>query len=323
MADQPRAAVLGAGHSGRTWVTILSQRFRPIAIWEPDPDTGRGARRQLRDVVVTADLETTVANATLVVVTTHGQVRSDVLSRLAPLLAHGAIVIIDGVGHETALAQCAHSLPAHVNVLAVTIIPSRVRAEAFDDEASKSQTRFGRRRSVSSENAQEHILSGDACGITVAPNAHPDAVGVVHALVDQAGGRVWFGDASEIDSQATAALILPSLVGGALVRAVLGEEGMRDFDRSGGVTFASMTDVVDDEHAASDLLNVREHAVRWLDRLAAELALMRAGLTNPDGNVSLDATRDRRRAWLEARQLPPELSILPDAPPPTRRRLFF
>ena len=328
MADRPKAAVLGAGEIGIAFCAGLATRFDPIELWEPDPDTGRAARKSGNAGRVSADLAGTVSGATVVIVTTGASERPSVLRDIATHLASGTVVIIAGTGHERALDDAARMLPSHASVICATPI---AWTRTAPPTRSGSEPRSGGVGASSAKGTSPVRPFADAvAGISPSPSAHPDAVGVVQAILEAGGATAFFADPREFDALATAASVLPTLIAATLVRVVLGETptttSPNDFDRAGGVAFAEMTRALEDPEQGieGDVTTVSDHAVRWIEQVIADLQATRQKILDGDTSpIGIDATASRRRQWMTTRKSSPELAVLPDLPTPTRRRLFF
>jgi hypothetical protein len=164
-----------------------------------------------------------------------------------------------------------------------------------------------------------------AVGISPAPAAHPDAVGVVQAIIEVSGAVPFFGDAREIDGFAAATLALPAVIGAAVVRAALGARSSRDLDRVGGGPLATLTSVIDTDAPTPEALNaVGDHLARALRTIAEDLRVIASRLeaTSPDP-AAIETAIERRRAWMAARATTADEPLLADLPQPRRRRLFF
>lgn len=316
MADRPKAAVLGAGEIGIAFCELLTTRFAPIELWEPDPDIGRAARKTGHAGRVSADLAGTVSDATVVVVTTGATERPSVMQVMADHLTSGAVVIIAGTGHQRALEDAVRTLPSHASVICATPIAwSRPGGTGASSAKGPSSVR---------------PFADAVAGISPSPSAHPDAVGVVQAILEAGGATAFFADPREFDALATAASVLPTLIATTLVRVVLGEtpttSSPNDFDRAGGIAFAEMTRALEDpaQGIEGDVAIVSDHALRWIEQVIADLQATRQKILDGDTSpIGIDAAASRRRQWITTRKSSPELAILPDLPTPARRRLFF
>lgn len=328
MADRPKAAVLGAGELGMAFCALLATRFAPIELWEPDPDTGRAARKTGHAGRVSADLAGTVSDATVVIVTTEASDRPRILTDMARHLTSGAVVIIAGTGHERALEDAVRTLPSHASVICATPIAwTRPRAPKGSELVSRPS---GVGASSAKGSSSVRPFADAVAGISPSPSAHPDAVGVVQAILEAGGATAFFTDPREFDALAVAATVLPTLIAATLVRVVLGETPTastpNDFDRAGGIAFAEMTRSLEDPSQAieGDVTVISDHAIRWIDQIIADLHTTRQKILDGDTfPIGIDTTAKRRQQWITTRKSSPELAILPDLPTPSRRRLFF
>jgi prephenate dehydrogenase len=235
---------------------------------------------------------------------------------MADHLTSGAVVIIAGTGHQRALEDAVRTLPSHASVICATPI---------------AWTRPGGTGASSAKGPSSVRPFADAvAGISPSPSAHPDAVGVVQAILEAGGATAFFADPREFDALATAASVLPTLIATTLVRVVLGEtpttSSPNDFDRAGGIAFAEMTRALEDpaQGIEGDVAIVSDHALRWIEQVIADLQATRQKILDGDTSpIGIDAAASRRRQWITTRKSSPELAILPDLPTPARRRLFF
>ena len=308
MSERPKAAVLGANSAGMSLASAMAARFGPVLMWEPDPDVGRPARGARGIAGVSADLPGTVQDAAIVGCAVPRRDLAAALEAVAPHLAHGAIVIISTIGHEVAHADASRLLPAHVSVACVTAFPPP------RDDTPRSR------------DAPEPVTTA---GISPAAGAHPDAVGVVQAIVEATGAVPFFAEAREIDGFAAATLAMPAVLGAAAIRATIAPRSSRDLDRAGGGPLATLTGVVDaDVPSPEDLTALGEPVARLLRAMADDLHHIASQLDGRGEDASIDpagigSAAERRRTWLAARAAPPDAPVVPDLPTPKRRRLFF
>ena len=308
MAERPKAALLGATPAGMSLASAIAARFGPVMVWEPDPDVGRAARGASGIAGVSADLPGTVRDAAIVGCAVPRRDLATALEAVAPHLAHGAIVIISTIGHEDAHADASRRVPAHVSVACVTTFPPP------RDDTPRTR------------DAPEPVTTA---GISPAAGAHPDAVGVVQAIVEATGAVPFFAEAREIDAFAAATLVMPAVLGAAAIRATITPRSSRDLDRAGGGPLATLTGVVDAEvPSPEDLKALGEPIARLLRVLADDLHDIASKLDGRSDDARVDpagigSAAERRRAWLAARAAPPDALMTPDLPAPKRRRLFF
>ena len=322
---QAKAVVLGATSRGLALASAMAARFGPIMVWEPDPDKGRPARGTRGVSAVTADLGATVRDAAIVACAIPRRDLASALEAAAGHLAHGAIVIVATLGHEAAHATAQRVLPAHVSVACFTTFPPPGTVRSGRDLRSPLP-----------------VATAAAAGISPAVGAHPDAIGVVQAIVEATGTVPFFAEAREIDGFAAATIALPAVLGAAAIRATISPRTSRDLDRAGGGPLATLTEVVDGESAdvpnSDDLKALREPIARLLRVMASDLQHVASQLDGEAGGAGeaderaegasvdpagIGPAAERRRTWLAARATPADAPIIEDLPMPKRRRLFF
>jgi prephenate dehydrogenase len=315
MPDRSKASVLGAGPAGIALASALSSRFGPVDIWEPNPDIGRPARGARGVAGVSADLPATVRGAAIVACAV---VRGDLcatLEAVGPHLSHGAIVLVDTIGHEAAHADAERLLPPHASVACFTVFPPP------PDEARPNAR------------TQSQRAPATTAGISPAPSAHPDAVGVVQAIVEGMGAETFFGEAREIDGFAAASLVIPAVVGAAAVRGAISARSSRDLDRAGGSPLAALTAALElAPPSPEEIIAVGEHVARLIRTIANDLEAVAATIDGTKAGATAEAcasiggiadAAERRRTWLAARASSAAVSEIDDLPKPSRRRLFF
>ena len=136
--------------------------------------------------------------------------------------------------------------------------------------------------------------------------------------------EVYFLDAREHDAFSAGVEQLPVALAVALMRVAAREPRWSELGRLAGGAFRHATALADTDPARcqASLATGREHAVRWLDAMIAELTGLRDGLR--DGREPADffaSAFEGRRKWLADRRVPRDLAEDPaaQAMPSTRR----
>ncbi|HEU5317853.1 MAG TPA: prephenate dehydrogenase/arogenate dehydrogenase family protein [Chloroflexota bacterium] len=291
MAEKPVAAVLGVGGVGGELASQLRGAgiFSSVIGWDPDFDTARAAqKRGVADRYVNVAPEA-ARQAAVLFLGLRGERFTEALTAIGPNLRQGAVVCSLQEAHEPATAAAARALPGNVNF---------VNADPI---------RWGQ------DGEPASFVKGVWC-ISPAVTAHEDAVGFVAHVGERLGMEALFLDAREHDALAAGARLMPALLAAALLRVASAQSSWREMGRVAGTELRDATLLVGEDPAGlgADLAASREHAVRWLDLLLAELAQLRDGLK--DGQEPADyfsKAQEARMRWLHERALPAQAADLP------------
>jgi prephenate dehydrogenase len=308
VSERATVAVLGLGALGAPLALTLKQsgRFAQVVAWDADFDSARaGQRAAVADRFAGTAAEAVRQVAAVFLAVPHEALR-DVLVATGPHLSPGTVVCALDESQERASAVAAELLPASVSFVAAhPVLWERPPAGAAPAEAS---------------------FRGSVLCLAPAISAHPDAVAYLSSLAETLGMEPFFVDAREHDAFASGILRLPSVLAAAYVR-VTGKAGSwRELGRIAGAEYRQIGALVDGDPAGGQgaMASTREHLVRWLDEMVAELSALRDGLQ--DGREPADfyaSAGEIWRAWLVRRQQPPELADLPQPPPVPKRRFPF
>jgi len=306
MAERPVVAVLGLGQTGASLALGLRGcgLFSSVVGWDPDFDTARaGKRLKVADRFVNSAPEA-ARQAALVFVALRGDPLVETFTAIGPHLRPGAVACSIVELHETASAVAARTLPANVSFLNVDPIP-------WGEEAEKPDP--------------ARFRKGMWC-ISPLATAHEDAVGFVAQVGETLGMEPFFLDAREHDALGTGLKLLPAVLAAAQMRIASGQPSWREMRRLAGGAFRRATAPAGDapEEQQGAVAGTREHLVRWLDLLLAELGQLRDALN--DGQEPADyfeSAHLARAKWLSGRDLPAEAADLPTVETGARRRFPF
>jgi len=312
MAERPVVAVLGLGQTGAALALGLRGcgLFGSVVGWDPDFDAARaGKRLNVADRFVNNAPEA-ARQAALVFVALRGEQLVETLTAIGPHLRPGAVACSVTELHETASAVAARTLPANVSFLNADPI-------AWGDDGA-----------VGGEGdmpGPAQFQKGIWC-ISPLATAHEDAVGFVAQVGEKLGMEPFFLDAREHDALGTGLTLLPAVLAAAQVRVASGQPSWREMRRLAGGTFRRATAPAGDppEEQQSAVAGSREHLVRWLDLLLAELGQLRDALN--DGQEPGDYFESAhlvRAQWLAGRDLPAQAAELPTVETAPRRRFPF
>lgn len=351
MAELPVAAVLGLGPVGRAVTLALRRtgRYQRVVAWDPDFDVARAAQRDAIADRQVNRAEEAAQGASVVFLALSGQTLRAVLERLGPELASGTVVCSLSEAQEVAQQVAQSLLPAHVSFICADPIlwstpPSKRLAIGQPDRAWR-----GAPASVETGQApegSESALSGGLWCVSPSPNAHETAVAYVAHVGELLGMRPYFLDAREHDALVAGTRHLPAVLAAALFQLAAGQPSWRELARVAGVEFSEVTAILAppttqatpaEKATAADLAQAeqrqraqqdalaghREHLVRWLDLLIADLTRLRDGLH--DGREPADyftTAANARATWLKQRAQPPDAEEGPQIEVPRRRFPF-
>jgi prephenate dehydrogenase len=302
MGDRPVAAVLGLAASGPGGTLAAALRssglFESVVAWDPGFDTARGAqKRGVADRYVNSAADA-ARMAAIVFLALRGEAFTEALTAIGPNLKPGAVACNVYEAHETAAAVAARLLPGNVSFLSADPV-------AWEDA--------------------DGFRQGVLC-ISPLPSAHADAVGFVAQVGEKLGMEPFFVDAREHDALAAGLQTFPDLLAAVQLHVATAQPSWREMSRLAGKPFRVATAPVDGDSAAGQaaLASGRDHLVRWLDQVIAELTSLREGLQ--DGREPADYFEKAalaRARWLAERQLPGGAAELPRTEPLPKRRFPF
>jgi prephenate dehydrogenase len=306
MAEKPVVAVLGLGAAGASLTLGLrgSGTFGSVLGWDPDFDVARAAQRQsAADRFVNNAAEAARLSAA-VFLALRGEAFTETMTAIGPNLKPGAVVCSMAEAQEAAAQVAARTLPGNVSFVSADPIAWNSPGEA------PSGDRF-----------RKGILS-----IAPLATAHEDAVGFVTQVAETLGMEPFFLDAREHDALAAGLQLLPALVAAGLMRVASQQASWREMSRLAGAAFRNATAPVAEglEERQASVAASREHLVRWLDLLVADMSALRDELNDgrePEGYFEKPA--EARAKWLADRQLPSLALELPEVERPKRRRFPF
>jgi prephenate dehydrogenase len=304
----PGAAVLGLGLIGASLCLALraTGRFATVVAWDPELETAQRARKLNVADRLTGSVAEAVRGAAAVFVAVAPDQMREVLAAAGAHLEQGAVVCSLDEGQEHAMALARELIPGSVSFVAAHPLLWEVATAESEPSAS--------------------LFQQGTVSLSSLPSAHPDAVAFVASVAEALGMTTFFVDPREHDAFFSGVGRLPSLLAAALIRVATREPSWRELSRLAGGDFRHATSPVEASPSREQqaLALSREHMVRWLDTLMAELGTLREALQ--DGREPPDlytAAAEARRRWLRERQLPPGTTELPPSPSTPRRRFWF
>lgn len=332
MAERPTAAVLGLGLTGASLALALKQcgLFRSVVAWDPDFDVARnGQRAGAGDRFVKSAAEA-ARGAEIVFVALRGEALSETLTALGPNLKVGAVVCNTLEGHETANAVASRTLPGNVSFINADPVAWEVETgrEAGDGPAGRGNAKAKNAVTAPSATPSAGRFEKGAWCISSLPAAHEDAVGFVVQVGERLGMEAVFLDAREHDALVAGLHALPAVLSAALLQVASGQSSWREMGRLAGMRFREATSLAagDPDDVLGEAVTSREHLVRWLDLLVAELTRLRTQLedeTDEEVASFFTSASAARAKWLHERDLPAIASDLPQHETKPRRRFPF
>lgn len=308
MPERPIASVLGLRMLGGSLALALQQsgRFQSVIGWDPDFDVARQAQKLNLAQRYTRTAPDAVRQAAIVFLAVTPVQLRETLVAIAPHLQAGAVVCSLDEAHEPANAQAEELLPGSVSFISAH--PS-LWATLHDQKAP----------------ATSIFQQGVLC-LSPLTSAHPHAVASVTDLAEALGMTTYFASAREHDAFISGVGRLPSVLAAALVRVVSAQRSWRELSRLAGGEFRQATACLDADPTAQQeaLSGSRDHLVRWLDAMLAELSRLRDALRDAQEPVDFYAgASEARQRWLRDRSVPPHVADLPAAQQPAPRRRFW
>lgn len=231
-------------------------------------------------------IEEAVADAQLVVLAVPAQATHEVLAAIAPRLSHGAVV--------TDVA----STKAEVTAWARELLPATVDFVGGHPMA-------GSERSGPAGANPELFKSAIWC-LTPGPRVRPAAVELVEAMVQQAGAKPYYIDATEHDHYVAGVSHLPFLLSTLLVEATSRSPAWKEMSALAATGFRDMGRLAsgDAEMHRDICITNRAALVRWVDEMISVLREARGMLEAADGDELLELferAKQEREAWLASR----------------------
>lgn len=266
MTDKLQIAIVGLGLIGTSAGLALRRYQDKVTVIGHDRDPGAaGMAKKLGAVDRTEwNLINTVAKADRVLLALPLAEIRETLKVIAGDLKPGCVVVDTADVKEPVSAWARELLPpaihfvgGHPIVMSEKLGPEGARADLFDRKL--------------------FCLTADA-------TTHDGAVHLAADLVAALGGLPFFLGPTEHDGMAAAVEQLPVLMAAALMSATGHSAGWGDMRKVAGSQFYSSTLIAADsgKSAAAGLVANREHLLRWVDILMAELGEWRQRLASGD-----------------------------------------
>ncbi len=314
--ERPTAAVLGLGAIGGSLALALrqTQSFGTVIGWDPDFDAARAAQRhKVADRFVNACPDAARQSA-IVFVALRGEAFVETLTVIGPHLRPGAVACSLLEPHESAHTAATRALPGNVSFLAVDAV-------SWNGDGPGAA---GTGRTVAGAPSADLFRNGVWC-VSPSPAAHADAVAYVIQIGERMGMQAFFAGPREHDGLAAGLQQLPGVLAAALLHVATRQPSWRELSRLAGAEFREATTPVEagEVERQAALSGNREHLVRWLEQLEAELTRLRGTLADGRDADDYFVTASAARAkWLAERNLPPGTTELPRAEAPRRRFPF-
>ncbi|GAB4160757.1 MAG: prephenate dehydrogenase/arogenate dehydrogenase family protein [Roseiflexaceae bacterium] len=289
-----RVAILGMGLIGTSIGMALrsaDEREAPlgkIAVTGFDQDRRRtaDARGRLAIDREASSIAEAVRDAALIVIAVPVQAMLEVLRAVANLAPSGAII--------TDVA----STKAQVLAWAREILPTTLDFVGGHPMAGREKSGPGA--------ADPDLFREAVYCLCPSPQARPESVAVVEAMVKQIGAKLYYIDPVEHDSYVAGVSHLPFLLSAQLVQALSKSPGWREMAPLAASGFRDMTRLASGDtlmHRDICMTN-REALIRWTDAMIEQLLETRDQLAQGQGDAVLDLfeqARATREAWLESK----------------------
>lgn len=266
MTDKLQIAIVGLGLIGTSAGLALRRYQDKVTVVGHDRDPGAaGMAKKLGAVDRTEwNLINTIDKADRVLLALPLSEIRDTLKAIAGDLKPGCVLVDTAEVKEPVLAWARELLPPTVYFVGGHPI---VLSEK-----------------LGTEGASADLFDHKLFCLTADTTIHDGAVHLAADLVEALGGQPFFLNPTEHDGMAAAVEQLPALMAAALVSATSRSAGWSDMRKVAGGQFYSSTLIAADsgKSAASGLLANREHLLRWVDALTAELGEWRQRLVTGD-----------------------------------------
>jgi cyclohexadieny/prephenate dehydrogenase len=286
-----RVAIIGFGLIGSSLGRAIRAHglARTLVACDRSADARAAIERLNLADHVTDDPAEAAAGCDLVVIAAPLGAYGEIVARMAPALAHGAIVSDVGSVKTPVVRDLALALPDHV-----TLVPGHPVAGT---ENSGPQSGF------------ETMFEGRWCILTPPPGADPAAVDRVAALWRACGSLIEIMEPGHHDKVLAITSHLPHLIAYTIVgtAANLEEDAQSEVIKFSASGFRDFTRI-----AASDptmwrdvFLNNREAVLEMLQRFNEDLTALQRAIRFGEGATLFDLftrTRDIRRRIIDARQ---------------------
>jgi len=158
------------------------------------------------------------------------------------------------------------------------------------------------------ESARADLFHNGMFAVTAGPEASSEALKVGSDLASMMQAAPLFADAAEIDSYMASTHLLPQLMAASLAKINQASSGWGENRRVAGRAYAQLTNLLLNTDRAPSLavsvLNNREHVLRVLDELLADLGLLKEEISEADQQTLVDrfeAAQQGREKWFQQR----------------------
>ncbi len=283
-----QVTIIGLGLIGTSLGLALKQLKNPPKVVGNDVQYDAATRASRLKAVDRAErnLQEAVSGADLVVVATPVSVIPDVLRAAVPALSSGCVITDTGSTKREVVRLAREILPSSLSFVGGH--PMTGKATGGVDEPSASL-----------------FQSAIYCLTPVAFTPEP-SVAAVASMVQQIGASAFFLDPIEHDGLVAGISHLPYLLSATLMRVLASETAWREMSDLAAGGFEMTTRLAGrDPKMYADILGTNsDNMVRYLDRLMAELSVMRERLVSGQSSVepALKEAQDKRLEWEENRR---------------------
>lgn len=282
-----QVAIIGTGLIGASLGLALKRLNPPPRVvgFDLSSDSRRAASSRKAVDKATGHLAEAVRDADLVVVATPVRAIELVFQEIAPLLRDGAVVTDTGSTKRRITEWAATHLPDRVSFVGGHPMTGRVTAGAYD--------------------ASGDLFENTVYCIAPPTTADAKAVEQMVKLVEAIGAVAYFVEPNEHDGLVAGISHLPYILASALMRTVATDRGWREAKTVAAGGFATATQLAEgDPRMFADIcLTNQEQVIRQIDRIADELADLRAAVAQSDESVfeRFAESQGLHREWLAGR----------------------
>jgi prephenate dehydrogenase len=289
LVEKIQITIVGTGCIGTSMGLALRQPEQSLYIVGHDKEPKHAAVALRMKAVDKTDWNLIGAceNADLIILAIPLNGIEETLRALAPYLKEGSVVTDTASLKEQVLQWSQDLLPETVNFIGGNPV---VTSTGSGPEA-----------------ADAGLFRDNLYCITPAPDAHPDAVGLVSNLVTVMGAHPYYLDAAEHDGLIAGAEHLPLALALALTNGTMHEAGWSEMRKLAGGSYERISALIgeDPDALSSLLLSNRRNLTRWLDTYILVLKEVRDLVANGETEPlaqSVDRAQTARRQWLRDRR---------------------
>jgi prephenate dehydrogenase len=288
--------IIGLGQIGTSIGLALQSHAEHFLRIGHTREYGRGNQAKSKGALdkVAINLPSAASDADVIVLALPFDQVQETLRVIAADLKEGAVILDTAPAPSRSIAWAEELLPPGSNFIAFTPVLS-------PEHLSQAEAGI--------DNASADLFAKGIFVITSAVGASSQALNFAGDFAAALQATPMYASAVEIDSYMAAIHLLPQLLAASLANTSAGAPGWGELRKLAGRPFAQVTNPVLHSDRAAALaaasLASREHVLRVLDDLLAELGDLRAHIAADSAAAvaaRLEAARERRATWIEERR---------------------